>query len=88
MTNLEPLRHKIHAAIIASLHGAQGAPLQTQSVHTVLSTPCTNCKDVYKRQALSISHRSYVLENGVIVDEGESKKLLASESIRTAYLGK
>ena len=38
--------------------------------------------------ALSISHRSYVLENGVIVDEGESKKLLASESIRTAYLGK
>ena len=46
MTNLEPLRHKIHAAIIASLHGAQGAPLQTQSVHTVLSTPCTNCKCV------------------------------------------
>ena len=44
MTNLEPLRHKIHAAIIASLHGAQGTPLQTQSVHTVLSTPCTNCK--------------------------------------------
>ena len=38
--------------------------------------------------ALSISHRRYVLENGVIVDEGESKKLLASESIRTAYLGK
>ena len=44
MTNLEPLRHKIHAAIIASLQGAQGTPLQTQSVHTVLSTPCTNCK--------------------------------------------
>ena len=46
MTNLEPLRHKIHAAIIASLHGAQGAPLQTQSVHTVLSPHCTNCKCV------------------------------------------
>ena len=27
-----------------SLQGAQGTPLQTQSVHTVLSTPCTNCK--------------------------------------------
>ena len=29
-----------------SLQGAQGTPLQTQSVHTVLSTPCTNCKCV------------------------------------------
>ena len=28
----------------ADVHGAQGTPLQTQSVHTVLSTPCTNCK--------------------------------------------
>ena len=27
-----------------SLQGAQGTPLQTQSVHTVLSTHCTNCK--------------------------------------------
>lgn len=38
--------------------------------------------------ALSISHRSYVLENGVIVNGGDSKELLASDSIRKAYLGK
>ena len=36
--------------------------------------------------ALSISHRSYVLENGVIVDEGESKKLLASAQLNSLAL--
>ena len=44
MTNLEPLRLKIHAAIIASLQGAQGTPLQTQSACAFLSLPCTSCK--------------------------------------------
>ncbi|MCI9486494.1 MAG: ABC transporter ATP-binding protein [Lachnospiraceae bacterium] len=38
--------------------------------------------------ALTVSNRSYVLENGVIVDQGDSKVLLESDSIRTAYLGK
>lgn len=38
--------------------------------------------------ALTVSDRSYVLENGVIVSEGDSKELLASDSIRKAYLGK
>ena len=38
--------------------------------------------------ALTVSNRSYVLENGVIVNEGDSKELLASDSIRKAYLGK
>lgn len=38
--------------------------------------------------ALSISHRSYVLENGVIVNQGDSKVLLSDNSIRSAYLGK
>ena len=32
------------AAKIARLHGAQGAPLQTQSVRTILTAACTNCK--------------------------------------------
>lgn len=38
--------------------------------------------------ALSVSNRSYVLENGVIVNSGDSKDLLSSDSIRKAYLGK
>ena len=38
--------------------------------------------------ALVVSNRSYVLENGVISIEGDSKELLESDSIRKAYLGK
>ena len=41
MTNLGVLRHKINITKIASLHGDQGAPLQTQSVGTFLSVACT-----------------------------------------------
>ena len=41
MTNLGVLRHKINITKIASLHGAQGAPLQTQSVGAFLSVACT-----------------------------------------------
>ena len=37
--------------------------------------------------ALSISNRAYVLENGVISLEGESKALLNMSSIKEAYLG-
>ena len=44
MTNLGALRRRICAAKIARLHGAQGAPLQTQSVRTILTAACTNCK--------------------------------------------
>ena len=44
MTNLEALRRRMCAAKIARLHGAQGAPLQTQSVRTILTAACTNCK--------------------------------------------
>ncbi|HXZ12161.1 MAG TPA: ABC transporter ATP-binding protein [Candidatus Sulfotelmatobacter sp.] len=36
---------------------------------------------------LSISGRSYVVENGSITLEGSSKDLLANEKVRTAYLG-
>ena len=39
------------------------------------------------QQALEIAGRAYVLENGRIVIEGESKKLLQEELIRKAYLG-
>ena len=33
-----------NARKFVSTHGAQGAPLQTQSVRTILTAACTNCK--------------------------------------------
>ena len=37
--------------------------------------------------ALSISDRTYVLENGVITISGKSSELLESDEIKKAYLG-
>jgi branched-chain amino acid transport system ATP-binding protein len=37
--------------------------------------------------ALEIADRAYVLERGRIVEEGDAKQLMASSSIRQAYLG-
>lgn len=37
--------------------------------------------------ALSIADRGYVLETGKIVLEGTGKELLASDSVKKAYLG-
>jgi len=37
--------------------------------------------------ALSISHRAYVLETGVVVTHGTGQELLASDEVRKAYLG-
>jgi branched-chain amino acid transport system ATP-binding protein len=39
------------------------------------------------RQALEIADRAYVLENGRIVLEGESKGLLQNVHVKKAYLG-
>lgn len=39
------------------------------------------------RQALAITHRGYVLENGRIVLSGDSKELLNNEMVKKAYLG-
>jgi branched-chain amino acid transport system ATP-binding protein len=39
------------------------------------------------QQTLEIADRAYVLENGSVVLEGESKQLLNDEMIKTAYLG-
>lgn len=39
------------------------------------------------RLALNLSHRSYILENGQIVDHGDAKALSKSDSIQKAYLG-
>jgi branched-chain amino acid transport system ATP-binding protein len=38
-------------------------------------------------QALSLSHRGYVIETGKIVLEDEARALLANEQVRKAYLG-
>jgi branched-chain amino acid transport system ATP-binding protein len=38
-------------------------------------------------RALRLSHRGYILENGRIVAEGPSQKLLTDPQVRTAYLG-
>jgi len=37
--------------------------------------------------SLEMAHRGYVLENGEIVLQGESKALLGNEGVRKAYLG-
>jgi branched-chain amino acid transport system ATP-binding protein len=39
------------------------------------------------RQAMEISDRTYVLENGRVVRDGKSKDLLKDDNIRKAYLG-
>jgi branched-chain amino acid transport system ATP-binding protein len=39
------------------------------------------------QRSLSISHRSYVLENGAIVLYGEGKELLKNEYMKKAFLG-
>jgi len=39
------------------------------------------------RQAMEISDRTYVLENGRVVRKGTSKELLKDDEIRKAYLG-
>jgi len=38
-------------------------------------------------KALEAAHRAYVLETGVIVQEGSGKELLQSEEVQRAYLG-
>jgi branched-chain amino acid transport system ATP-binding protein len=39
------------------------------------------------RLALNLSHRSYILENGHVVDHGDAKALSKSDRIKKAYLG-
>ena len=38
-------------------------------------------------KALEVANRAYVLETGVIVQEGTGHDLLASEAVQKAYLG-
>ena len=38
-------------------------------------------------KALAVAHRAYVLETGVVAQEGTGKELLESEDVQKAYLG-
>jgi branched-chain amino acid transport system ATP-binding protein len=38
-------------------------------------------------KALEVANRGYVLETGVVVQEGTGRELLASEEVQKAYLG-
>jgi branched-chain amino acid transport system ATP-binding protein len=38
-------------------------------------------------QALSLAHRAYVLESGLVVRSADAHSLLDDESVRAAYLG-
>jgi len=37
--------------------------------------------------ALEISNRAYILENGAIINQGKGEELLQNDHIRKAYLG-
>jgi branched-chain amino acid transport system ATP-binding protein len=39
------------------------------------------------RIALELANRAYVVENGRIVNQGDSKNMLSDQHIREAYLG-
>jgi branched-chain amino acid transport system ATP-binding protein len=39
------------------------------------------------KAALGLSKRAYIIENGRIVGQGESKDLLNDENVKEAYLG-
>jgi branched-chain amino acid transport system ATP-binding protein len=38
-------------------------------------------------KALEVANRAYVLETGVVVQQGTGQELLASEEVQKAYLG-
>ena len=37
--------------------------------------------------ALALADRGYILENGRILDQGDAKVLLSSDTVKDAYLG-
>ena len=43
--------------------------------------------DVYKRQALEVAHRGYVLSVGHIAMQGNARDLMEDPTVQTTYLG-
>ena len=68
------------------------SPLMTEQVFDavkVLNTRGTTVLLVEQNafDALEISHRAYVMENGTVAREGSSKELMSDPVIKRAYLG-
>ncbi len=68
------------------------APIIIQQIFSIIQKVNADGTTVFlveqnAHQALRIAHRGYVMENGRIIMEDKSENLLASEKVRTAYLG-
>ena len=68
------------------------APIIIQQIFSIIQKVNADGTTVFlveqnAHQALRIAHRGYVMENGRIIMEDKSEHLLASEKVRTAYLG-
>lgn len=68
------------------------APIIIQQIFNIIQKINSNGTTVFlveqnANQALHIADRGYVMENGRIILEDTADKLLASETVRSAYLG-
>ncbi|HIW00415.1 MAG TPA: ABC transporter ATP-binding protein [Candidatus Desulfovibrio intestinipullorum] len=68
------------------------APIIIQQIFKIIQKVNSDGTTVFlveqnANQALHIAHRGYVMENGRITMEDSAANLLASEQVRTAYLG-
>ena len=68
------------------------APIIIQQIFKIIQKINSNGTTVFlveqnANQALHIADRGYVMENGRIILEDTASKLLASETVRSAYLG-
>jgi len=68
------------------------SPLLTSNIFDTLKTLKEQGMTIFLvsqevEQALELSHRAYVLENGQITLEGRSEELLNNDKVRAAYLG-
>ncbi len=68
------------------------APIIIQQIFKIIQKVNSDGTTVFlveqnANQALHIANRGYVMENGRIILEDTAEKLLASETVRTAYLG-
>ncbi len=68
------------------------APIIIQQIFRIIQKVNSDGTTVFlveqnANQALHIAHRGYVMENGRITMEDSAANLLASEQVRTAYLG-
>ncbi len=68
------------------------APIIIQQIFNIIQKINSNGTTVFlveqnANQALHIADRGYVMENGRIILEDSADKLLASETVRSAYLG-